>query len=143
MNGKVMQFSGRDWYFIVRAIPIDGVPGGGEFQAPELAFTMDSVHEWQNLAKAATNLTKGTPLVYSFIVTEAGELNDFTRSQGPQVPNLERELARVRVVSPGFRGSSLVRSQYILEFRLGLSSEDIGNLIRSDSNRYRGTGTVQ
>jgi TonB family protein len=145
MNLKVMQFSGQDWYFIVRAIPIDDLPGGGEFQAPELAFTMESVFKWQNLAKTGwpTNQAKGTPLVYSFVVNEAGELKDFTRSQGPEVPNLERELAQVRVVSPGFRGSSLVRCQYLLEFRVGLSSEEIGNVIRSDAIRYRGTGTIQ
>jgi hypothetical protein len=106
---------------------------------------MQPAFKWQNLAKAGwpANLAKGTPLIYSFIVNEAGHMEGFTRVQGPEMPNLERELAQVGVVSPGFQGSSLVRSQYTLEFRLGLSFEDIGNLLRSDRNRYGSSGTVK
>jgi hypothetical protein len=73
------------------------------------------------------------PLAYSFIVNEVGEMMNFMRVRGPEIPDLEKELSQLRVVSPGFLGSNLVGSWCTIEITVGLSPDEIQSLIRSNA----------
>jgi TonB family protein len=82
---------------------------GGDITAPELALDQERLG-----AIAASGWPAGsgsesrTPLLFFVFVNEASEIVGIQRIQGPEIPELERELARTRVVAPGLRGSESV-----------------------------------
>jgi TonB family protein len=135
----ILQVATRDAYIVFRATLIDEKsstsPNTEDFHAPELATTPELWFQWQMMARAEwpADVAKGTPIAYSFIVNESGELTNFTRVQGPEIPNLEREVSQLRVVSPGLRGSTLVRSSCVIEIRVGMSMDEIQGLIQSNA----------
>jgi hypothetical protein len=106
-----------------------------DYRAPEAAITPEKSLEWLKKIEAAwpPDMKKGTPLIYSFIINETGALTDFTRVQGPEIPDFERELSQLQVLSPGLRGNTLVRSWCVFELRIGLSMDEIQGLIQSNA----------
>jgi len=138
MGASLILMAGVDGYIGFRASPIDEkgppAPNTESFHLPQLTTTPEPLNQWQKMAVAGwpTDVAKGT-LAYSFVVTEAGELKSFTRVQGPEIPDLERELSQMRIVSPGLRGSTAVSSWCILEFGRKIPSGEMLNLIRSST----------
>jgi TonB family protein len=117
----VFQPDGLGGYIIFRAAPIDerGSPSSNAeyFHSPELAYDKEQLHR---LAEAGwpADVAKSTPVAYLFIVDEAGQIKNLTRIQGPEIPELERELAQMHVIAPGRRGDTLVSSSCVIEIRL-------------------------
>ncbi len=130
---------GRDWFILSKAAPIDekGSPSPNmqDFRAPEVAMTPEGSLLWLKMVEAGwpADMAKGTPISYSFVINESGELTNFTRVQGPEIPDLERQVSQLRVVSPGLLGSTLVRSSCVIEIRVGLSMDEIQGLIQSNA----------
>jgi TonB family protein len=126
--------AGQDWFMLFKAAPIDDkgspLPDMQDYRAPEVTMTPEVSHRWLDMVETGwpAGMAKGTPLSYSFIINESGALTDFAREQGPEIPDLERELALLRVVSPGLRGSALVSSRCVLEIWIGLSMDDVQRL---------------
>jgi len=140
--GKVLQAAGRDSHIIFRAIPIDGKDSPlntEDYRVPDLRLTTERFVQWQMMATAEwpPDAAKGLnePLVYSFIVSEDSALTNFTRLHGPEIPDIEKDVSRLRVISPGLRGPTFVRSWCDIEIRVGLSMEAIQSLIQSNSAR--------
>jgi TonB family protein len=111
---------------VFHATPIDEkglpYPDTKSFLLPRLSMaTPEDFYRWQKMLKAGwpANADKGTPLIYSFVVSETGKLTNFARIQGPEIPDLENELSQMRTTSPGFIGTSAVSSICVIEIRLG------------------------
>jgi TonB family protein len=138
---SVIQPDGLGGYIIFRAAPIDerGSPSSNAeyFHSPELAYDKEQLHR---LAEAGwpVDLAKSTPVAYLFIVDEAGRIKNLTRIQGPEIPELEGELARMHVVAPGMRGSTPVSSSCVIEIRLQAPSQAIE---QPDNSTISGTVT--
>jgi TonB family protein len=130
--------SGPDYIIDVRGTIVDesglSVPNAKDNQPAKLEMPPATTMEWLVTAKAGWPNAQGAPLVYSFLINEKGELKNFTRVQGPEIADLEKKISQVHVISPGFRGPELARSRYTIEFRFGLSSEEISNLIKAKGN---------
>jgi TonB family protein len=115
---------GLGGYIGFRATPINekSVPSPLEegYRAPELALSTELLQQWHRMAEAGwpANLPKNTYIAYRFIVGETGEVQNFARIQGPEIPELEASAAQIRVAAPGIRASAPIRSSCILEIRL-------------------------
>jgi hypothetical protein len=134
LNGFSVIFGGPDLFIGSKAAPIDEkgspFPNMQDFHAPEVTMNPERSFQWQKIVE--TGLPKGTLLSYSFIIHESGALTNFTRVQGPEIPDLEGELSQLQVVTPGLRGSTFVRSRCVIEIGIGLSRDEIQRLIQSN-----------
>jgi TonB family protein len=122
INGavNVFQTDGLGGSSVFRATPIDekGQPFDKEqFHSPQLSLNKERLH---TLAAAGwpAQVGKTSPIAYSFIISEVSEIKNVTRIAGPDIPEVETELARTRVVSPGLRGSAPVSTWCVVEIRL-------------------------
>jgi TonB family protein len=119
-----MQPDGLGGAVLFRASLIDekgeSGPNAELFHAPELAMGPEVFREWHRTAEAGwpADVPQTTPIAYIFMVNEVGEIKNFMRVQGPEIPALEREITQVRIASPGLRGSTPVRSFCTIEIRL-------------------------
>jgi TonB family protein len=135
VGNVIFSGGGSNWHIVCRAAPIDekGSPSleTEKFIPPQLIATPQPnfqwLLKWGTMAEAGwpVDVGKGTPLAYSFIVNEVGEITNFTRVQGPEVPDLEKELSQLSIVSPGRRGSTPVRTWCIIEIRARQSPDEI------------------
>jgi hypothetical protein len=104
-----------------------------DFRPPELPIISQNILRWQ---KIAADLAKGTPLTYSFIVDETGQIANFARVQGPEIPDIERELSQMRASSPGLRGSTLVRSWCMITIGVGMTKDEVQKLYQSFQSNF-------
>ena len=138
-------YTGSSWFsagpnsiVFFSAMPVDekDTPSSniGDFRSPQFDLTPDEVSQWKRMADQGwpAGVAKGTPLEYSFTVNEVGQISNFARIQGPEIPDLERELSRLPVESPGFCGSDLVSAYCTIEITVGLSPDEIQGLIESN-----------
>ena len=123
-NASVSVFlpDGLGGHIIFTAIPIDekGSPSSNPaefFHSPELAFDKERLHLLAE-AQWPADVAKTTPITYLFKIDEVGEINNLMRVRGPDIPEVERELEKTRVTSPGLRGSTPVSSLCFVEIRL-------------------------
>lgn len=96
------------------------------FRAPELpVLSADNFSRWQEIVRAGwpDDVARQTPLAYSLIVDETGQITNFARIQGPEIPELERELSQARAVSPGMREAAPVRTYCVLEISIDASDQ--------------------
>ena len=124
---SVIKQDGLGGLVIFRATPVNekNVPSTNTepFHSPELSMTEQTFQQWHKTAEAGwpADVAKSTPLSYIFIVSEVGEIKNFVRVQGPEIPDLETALSQLRVISPGVRGSTSVSSLCVVEIRLQAS----------------------
>ena len=124
---SVIKQDGLGGSVIFRATPVNekNVPSTNTelFHSPELSMTAQTFQQWHKTAEAGwpADVTKSTPLSYMFIVSEVGEIKNFMRLQGPEIPDLETVLSQLRVISPGVRGSTPVFSLCVVDIRLQAS----------------------
>ena len=69
-------------------------------------------------AQWPADVAKATPVTLLFRINEAGEIQNLMRVRGPDIPEVERELEKTRVTSPGLRGSTPVSSLCVVEIWL-------------------------
>lgn len=121
---------GLGGHVIFRATPINekGPPSSNteSFRRPELAMTLELFQQWHKMAEAGwpADVAKSMPLSYMFVVNEVGETKNFMRVQGPNIPDIESKLSQLRVITPGFRGSTPVSSLCVVQIALASAKDN-------------------
>jgi TonB family protein len=145
INGAVNVFrsDGLGGAIVFRATPVDekGKPFDLEmFHSPELSLNGERLHA---LAEAGwpAQVEKTNPIVYSFVLNEAGEIRSLTRIAGPDIPEVQDELVGTRIISVGLRGTTPVSCWCVIEVRLqantigGVPGGVVGNVIGGASRK--------
>ncbi len=106
---------------------------GESFFPPQFAFDIERLHSlmkaggWDSV-RAEESLPSGVVLpsgvafvvapgsVYSFTLTEAGEISNVQRTRGIDIPGMEQELSRTRVVASGRRGANAIPVNCTISF---------------------------
>jgi hypothetical protein len=73
------------------------------FIPPQIDTSPEIFAQWIEMLKAGwpANVPKDAIVGYQFVFNESGEISQFSRIQGPAIPELENELSHLRIVSPG------------------------------------------
>jgi TonB family protein len=91
-------------------------PEAGDITAPSLAFDNDRLARIAKSSGLVENLPpREKPLLYQVFMNEVGEIVGLQQVRGPQIPAVENELMRTRVVSPGRRGGEPVPVVFFVE----------------------------
>jgi TonB family protein len=124
----ILQNDGLGGTILFRTAPIDdkgqsysNAPIQERFRAPELPLPKERLHM---LAEAGwpAQVEKNNLIAYAFVINEVSEIKNLTRISGPNIPEVEKELAQMRAVTPGILGSTPVSSWCIVEIRLQSSA---------------------
>ncbi len=88
----------------------------GNTVPPVLALDKEALTRVAIASGSVDNLPPGLkPLIYRMFINEIGEIVAVEPMRGPQIPALENELMRTRVVSPAMRGGEAVPAVFQIE----------------------------
>jgi TonB family protein len=92
----------------------------GLFHAPEFEMSQGLFQQWHRIAEAGwpANMARTAPVVYRYNLNEAGVITQFVKVAGPAISGLEREMAGIRFISPGHRGSTPISTWCVIQIRL-------------------------